>query len=87
MLLLHEIYKNFMRFLCNNIDMNDASTQLKERVSEYKKRIHDLEKLIKNAPDKQKTGYDFELSDLKAKLSLAEAELKNTWDETSDATQ
>jgi hypothetical protein len=76
-----------MLFLCNNKRMNEATLQLRERVTQYKKRIHHLEKQIQTASEIEKKEYNFELADLKAKLTLAEAELKNTWDEPSDTPQ
>ena len=58
--------------------MSNVNDELIQKITEYKKEIHELEVKTLHAPDDEKKEYAFKLTDLKAKLSLAESELKNT---------
>ncbi len=69
-------YKKFMLFECNSFVMNDINDELQSRINEYKKRIEELESQTEKVNEMERKERDFELADLKAKLNLAESELK-----------
>ena len=61
--------------------MSKANDELIQKIAEYKKQIHQLEEKMPTANEEEKKTYNYQLTDLKAQLSLAQSELKNTWSE------